>query len=102
MVGRWGSTPFRITETVEGDGAVRLALAGELDLATTSALRRRLLELGSRRTRVRLDLSRLEFLDASGLQVLIEAAEPPSRVELGHDLAPQVSRLLSTFGLRPA
>lgn len=97
-----GGTPFRITETVEGEGVVRLALAGELDFATHGALQQRLVELSDRRALVHLDLTRLEFVDASGLRVLIGAirgdSRPPLRIELGDDPAPQVSRLLSVFG----
>ena len=94
--------PFRITETAEGEGVVRLAVAGELDIATRGALEQRLLELSTRRTLVRLDLSRLEFIDASGVGVLIGAIETsnqPWRLEVEDDLAPHVSRLLAAFGL---
>lgn len=93
-----GGTPFRIIETVEGEGMVRLALAGELDLATRSAFQRRLLELSSCHTLVQLDLSRLEFVDASGLTALIGAIRNGAQPALGIEIAPQVSRLLSAFG----
>jgi anti-anti-sigma regulatory factor len=48
---------------------------------------------------VRLDLSRLEFIDASGLRVLIraftEARRRASRLDLDPLLPPHVSRLLA-------
>lgn len=63
---------FRIDE--EMDGAwVRLRLSGELDLGSTPVLKRRLEELRAQRQAVRLDLSRLEFIDSSGIHLLISA-----------------------------
>jgi anti-anti-sigma factor len=97
-----GNTPFRIEEVVEGKGVVRLALIGELDLATKHALQRRLSDLRSRHTKVRLDLSQLEFVDASGLSALVSAIADARRnggLELDRGLAPQVSRLLAVVGL---
>jgi anti-sigma B factor antagonist len=95
-------TPFRIEETSEGEGVVRLTVEGELDLATRTAFERHLHELTSRRVAVRLDLSKVEFIDASGLSVLIgafsEARRQASRLELDPDLAPQVSRVLTFAG----
>lgn len=100
----WGGTPFRITETAESEGVVRVAIAGELDMSTRSALQRRLRELTSRRKLVRLDLSRLEFVDASGLHVLVsafaEATEHRSRLVVDRDLRPEVARVLSALGLQ--
>jgi anti-anti-sigma factor len=92
-------TPFQIEETVEAEGVVRLAVAGELDLSARSAVEYRLHDLASRRVPVRLDLSRLEFIDASGLRVLIraftEARRRASRLDLDPLLPPHVSRLLA-------
>jgi len=93
-----GSTPFEITETVDGEGVVRLVVAGELDLATRGELERRLLELSSAPTPVRLDLSRLEFIDASGIRVLVSATAGTTRL-VDANLAPQVSRMLAACGL---
>lgn len=95
----WGSAPFEITETVDGEGVVRLELAGELDLATRGTLERRLLELSFSPTPVRVDLSRLEFIDASGINALLRATAGRARLELGTEPAPQVCRMLSVCGL---
>jgi anti-anti-sigma factor len=98
-----GGTPFRIEERDEDEGVVRLSLVGELDLSTRTAFQRRLTELGSRHAAVRLDLSRLEFIDASGLEVLIDALNDAGRrrwrLKVDHGLAPQVARLFATVGL---
>jgi anti-anti-sigma factor len=95
-------TPFEIEERVEREGLVRLSLVGELDLATKFAVQQRLFDLRSRHVDVRLDLSRLEFIDASGANVLIsaltEARGKSWRLELDRQLAPQVSRLLAAVG----
>ena len=94
----WG-TPFRIEETVEATGVVRLALEDELDLSTRNAVEVRLHELSARRAAVCIDLSRLEFIDASGLRVLVSAFADARRsecsMELDPRLTPQVSRVLA-------
>lgn len=95
----WGSAPFEITETVDG-GVVRLAVAGELDLATRGKLERRLLELSSRAVPVRLDLSKLEFIDASAVDTLLSAVAGKAPVAIEDTLAPEVSRMLATCGLK--
>jgi anti-sigma B factor antagonist len=64
---------LRITEEPQGSG-VLLRLAGELDLATADQLRRRMVALTDRRpSRVVVDVGGLEFLDVTGLIVLLEA-----------------------------
>jgi anti-sigma B factor antagonist len=53
-----------------------LALYGELDLLTAPRLRRELTEaVTDGRDRIVIDLSGLEFMDSSGLHVLLEASE---------------------------
>jgi anti-anti-sigma factor len=102
-LGMRGSTPFRIEEIDEDEGVVRLSLVGELDLSTKNAFQRRLCELRSRHAAVRLDLSRLEFIDASGLEVLIAAVNDAQwrkwRLKVDRELAPQVARVFAAFGL---
>lgn len=63
---------FEIHES-QHDGEVRLSLAGELDLASTRVLEDRLTRLRAKRRAVRLDLSKLEFIDSTGLHLLIRA-----------------------------
>lgn len=98
-----GGTAFRIEERHEGEGVVRLSVVGELDLSTKNAFQRRLSELRARHAAVRLDLSRLEFIDASGLEVLIDALNDARRrrwrLKIDHELPPQVARLFATVGL---
>jgi anti-sigma B factor antagonist len=56
------------------DGAVVVRLAGELDLYNSAALREALFQAcGDSPARVVVDLSRVDFIDSTGLGVLIEA-----------------------------
>lgn len=61
---------FTILESQLG-GSLRLSLVGELDRTTTPELEDRLTRLRVTKSPVRLDLSRLDFVDSSGLHFLI-------------------------------
>ena len=65
-------THLEINESPDGI-CVRLQLSGELDLGSAPTLRRRLEELRAEKHGVRLDLSGLEFIDSSGIHLLIDA-----------------------------
>jgi anti-anti-sigma factor len=64
------TTPFEIREH-QVDGYVRLSLSGELDMMSTPMLDHRLASLRAARSPVRLDLSKLEFIDSTGLHLLV-------------------------------
>jgi len=64
---------FDVTELRE-NARVRVRVCGELDLATASGLADRLRSLHERNTAVLLDLDELDFIDASGLRVVLCAA----------------------------
>jgi anti-anti-sigma factor len=53
-------------ERFNDDGALRLALGGELDLAVIDTLHERLVALKRENCRVRIDLAQLEFIDSTG------------------------------------
>jgi anti-sigma B factor antagonist len=95
--------PLTVTEDREGAQRVRLALAGELDLASRGPLEDRLGELAHAGVDVRLDLSRLEFIDSSGLHVLIDAYQTARRsgrqFEVEPTLRPPVLRVVQLIGL---
>ena len=61
---------FQIHES-RVNGSLRLSLTGELDLVTTPVLEDRLASLRARKSPVRLDLSHLDFIDSTGLHLLI-------------------------------
>jgi anti-anti-sigma factor len=87
---------FGILERKE-DGWVRLVLTGELDLASAPAFEDRLGQLADEEAPVRLDLSRLEFIDSTGLHALIRAMDTAHsrdwRLRIDRNLTPQVARL---------
>lgn len=87
---------FEIHEQQE-DGSLRLQLTGELDLVSVSVLENRLGQLRAEQQSVRLDLSRLEFMDSAGIQLLISAIkhgrEDGWRFEVDPGLSPQVKEL---------
>lgn len=71
-----GQSPgaLRISSSASGQDGVRLALAGELDLAGAPQLERSLQTIeqqGPRR--VVIDLAGLSFIDSTGLRVLLQA-----------------------------
>ena len=63
-------------ETEDRDGLVHMALAGELDLSSVPKVQEELrrIEAGSPATVV-LDLSKLTFLDSTGLRCIVTADE---------------------------
>lgn len=68
-----GAGPFRVRTRSAGDAHV-IALTGELDLATAQALDRELEHAETTDARViALDLRELEFIDSSGLRVIVKA-----------------------------
>lgn len=64
---------------VRDAGRVRVRLRGELDLAGAPTISERLRRLRERGEPVLLDLDELEFIDVSGLRVLVAASEEASR-----------------------
>ncbi|HEY2318568.1 MAG TPA: STAS domain-containing protein [Solirubrobacteraceae bacterium] len=92
-------------EGFERDGAVRLLLIGELDVAVLHLLSSRLRELRKGGYTVRLDLSRLLFIDSSGIQEILRGLVDARRDgwELQVDDGPltaQVARTVDLLGLR--
>ena len=58
---------------------MRVELRGELDLATAGMVADRLRSLRERREPVVLDLDALQFMDATGLRVVLTAADEARR-----------------------
>lgn len=93
---------FEIHEAYDGE-QVRLRLTGELDLASAPVLSHRLAQLRSEQRPVRLDLSGLEFMDSSGVHLLVgafhEARADGWQLAIDSALSPQVDRLCKLTGL---
>jgi anti-sigma B factor antagonist len=85
------------------DGAARLTVAGELDLATAPGLEGALTELlDEPGLRVCIDLRKLRFMDSTGLRSLLRATERAAREdrELTIVRGPQpIARLFEVTGL---
>lgn len=69
---------LEVVETRDA-GAVRVRLRGELDLATSPLVQGRLGELGACREPTLLDLEELTFIDASGIGLVVTAAQAAAR-----------------------
>jgi anti-sigma B factor antagonist len=63
-------SPFRIEIAHEGDGAVRVAPIGELDISTVPELHKSLSAACAGGRRLIVDLRGLEFMDSTGLTLL--------------------------------
>jgi anti-anti-sigma factor len=91
------------TEEGQEDRQLRLALIGQLDMAAVPVLEARLNELREKRAAVRLDLAKLEFIDSSGLHLLVrwirDARTDGWDLEIDRDVAPAVKRLFELVGL---
>jgi anti-anti-sigma factor len=93
---------LEIYESRTHDG-LRLSLAGALDIASTPLLKDRLAPLRARKLPVRLDLSNLNFIDATGLHLLVRTVGD-ARIKHWHlriepRLNPQVMRLFKLVHL---
>lgn len=86
---------------IVGDDQVRLALHGELDLANARTLETSLLEAFASEKDVVVDLGKLEFLDSTGVSVLVTAMARPDAAKLSFlpSEFPGVGRLLTLTGL---
>ena len=89
------STPDRlhIEEQSGASAETTLRLSGELDLVTAPLLRDALRRLHGDGRRIVLDLSGVEFVDSTGLVLLMEEAPKGGHVRLARELSPAVARL---------
>jgi anti-sigma B factor antagonist len=84
-------------------GTVRLTLLGDLDLTSAETLSARLAELKTAGQPVRLDLSRLSFIDSSGVQALLAALTDARwtgwQLEVAPKVSPTVERAAQVVGI---
>jgi anti-anti-sigma factor len=96
-------TQFQIEQCTDISGTVRLALLGELDVAVAPELTARLAALKQSRAVVRLDLSRLDFMDSTGLGTVLTAVLDARRdgwmLEVDPTLARPVKRIIDVSGV---
>lgn len=110
-LGRWRatgmcSTRLEIRRHDDHDGALRVSLVGEVDIAVTDALAFRLEEFEQVRRPVRLDLARLCFIDGAGMAALVSTITrmraADCNVEVCRILTPAVARVVALTGVAPA
>jgi anti-anti-sigma factor len=96
---------FEIRESRDDDGALRLTLIGELDIAVADAVEERLRHHRDSNQRVRLDLSELEFIDSSGVQAVVlglkHARRDGHELEVDRRISSSVKRLVDMMGIGP-
>jgi anti-anti-sigma factor len=94
---------FAMRETVDVDEALRLTLLGDLDLTAAEVFSARLAELKAAGRPTRLDLSRLAFIDSSGIQalllVLTDARWTGWPLEVAPAVSPTVERAAQVVGI---
>ena len=94
---------FGISETVDPDQALRLMLFGDLDLTAAEAFSTRLAELKATGRPCRLDLSRVAFIDSSGIQALLLALTDARwsgwPLEVARAVSPSVERAAQIVGI---
>ena len=95
-------THFRV-EVRREDSAIVLAVSGELDLASSPALEQELARVErSDSMIVIIDLRELEFMDSTGLSVVVKAHQRAQETGQRFGLVkgrPQVQRLLTLTGV---
>lgn len=89
-----------VHHAVESD-CVRLALHGELDLSNSKTVELSLAEAFASGKNVVIDLGKLEFLDSTGVSLLVMALGRPDAGKLSFlpSESAEVSRLLKVTGL---
>lgn len=92
---------FQVEVRREGSAAI-IAISGELDLASGPRLEEELLALDEDVRLVVVDLRRLEFMDSTGLSIIVRAHQRLAEQERELSLvrgSPQVQRLLDLTGV---
>lgn len=94
---------FEIRESADADGAVRLMLIGELDIAVADGVETRLRAHRADGNPVRLDLSQLDFIDSSGVRAIVLGLKHARSggVELDVDtrVSSTVARMIEIMGI---
>lgn len=87
----------------EHEGVHTLSLSGELDIASVPAVHAAVDRLSPDRTQaIRIDLSRLKFIDSTGLATIVLVSKICEQHEYGFSLvpgSPTVQRLFELTGL---
>jgi anti-anti-sigma factor len=89
---------FDIEESQDGSWT-RLRLIGELDVGAIPRLEERVRQLSAARRCVRVDLSKLDFIDSSGIRLLVHSLRDSRRdgwgFEVDRELPQQIRRVFN-------
>lgn len=90
-----------VVRQVAESESVRLALHGELDLSNSKTVELSLAEAFASGKKVVIDLGKLEFLDSTGVSLMVMALARPDAAKLSFlpSESAEVSRLLTMTGL---
>jgi anti-anti-sigma factor len=89
--------PFKLTESEVADGCREIEIEGELDLAVADRLKDAL--AGSEGDDILISLERCQFIDSTGIALIVDAhRRGDSRIVL-HSPCDQVLRVLEVTGL---
>ncbi len=93
--------PLFNVEISSENGMVRIAVSGELDLATAPQLEAALQQQSEVAARIVLDLTRVSFIDSTGLRVLLQAHDAAQAHGRGLAILPSeiVTRVIRLTGL---
>lgn len=100
----WQSPNFTCQTQTVCSGAVRVIATGDLDLPSVPVLEAALRAVEEHATIVILDLSRLSFMDSTGLQLIVRAEQRLSESHRTLKLIPgpsHIHRLFFLSGLEP-
>jgi anti-sigma B factor antagonist len=96
---------FEIRESLDPDGAARIVLIGELDIAVADDVEERLSHGREDGRAVRVDLSQLEFIDSSGVRALVlglkHARTAGLDLAVDSDVSSTVRRMIEIMGIGP-
>ena len=89
--------PFKLIETALGEGRAEIEVQGELDLAVADELREALER--SDEEQVLISLASCDFIDSTGIAVIVHASQAESRKVVVHSPPAPVLRVLHVTGL---
>lgn len=94
-----GASQAVVDQSVDPDGAPVISIGGELDMSNVESIEVELATVvASAPARLVFDLSALEFIDSSGIALLLRAGEKVGRVELRNPSG-IVRRVIQATGL---
>jgi anti-sigma B factor antagonist len=102
----WDVPPLLVRESQDPDQVLRVTLEGELDQTVCDQLSTRFEQLRLAGTRVRLDLSALDFVDSSAIHMLLTAvrragSDGGRRLEIVPEVTPNIRKVIELAGIGP-